>query len=178
MAMNKITHLVFGSFYPHLPDNDIALLYTKYLKSESYANIRKEEQIYLAAKWHYLQKYFETEELAEGIRKVNEEFYRKCCSQQRKTHYEKNIEKINAQRRECYERNKDKLHANEKKYRDSHKEQIYERIKKYAEANKDEINEKRKSKVTCECGAVVRHDYMVVHKRSIKHLDFINNIDS
>ena len=174
MAKNKITHLVFGSFYPHLPDNDIALLYTKYLKSENYATIRKEEQIYLAAKWNYLQKYFETEELAEGIRKVNEEFYRKCCSQQRKTHYEKNIEKINAQRRECYERNKDKMHANDKKYRDSHKEQIYERTKRYTEEHREELNEKRKLKITCECGAVVRHDYMVVHKRSTKHLDFLN----
>ena len=70
------------------------------------------------------------------------------------------------------------MHAKEKQYRDSHKEQVYERVKTYTEEHREELNEKRKLKVTCECGAVIRHDYMTVHKRSTKHLDFINNIDS
>ena len=178
MAMNKITHFVFGTFHPHLSDNDVTQLYADYLKSEPYKNIRKEEQMYLSAKWQYMRIYFEAEELAEGIRKVNEEFYIKCCLQQRKNQYDKNNEKINEQRRELYALNKEKMHAKEKQYRDSHKEQIYERNKIYTELHKKEINERHKIKVTCECGAVIRHDYMTVHKMSIKHLDFINNIDS
>ena len=67
------------------------------------------------------------------------------------------------------------MHEKEKRYRDTHKEQVYERIKKYTELHKDEINEKHKIKVTCECGAQVRRDYLATHKRSIKHIEFLKN---
>ena len=126
--MHKITYFVFGIFRPYLSDNDVTQIYTDYLKAEPYKHIRKEEQIHLSAKWQCMRIYFEAEELAEGIRRVNEEFYIKWCLQQ-KNHYDKNTEKINKQRRDLYTLNKEKMHAKEKQYRDSHKDQIYERVK-------------------------------------------------
>ena len=41
--------------------------------------------------------------------------------------------------------------------------------------NKEIILEKKKEKVTCECGSICRKDGITEHKKSKKHIDFINN---
>ena len=173
--MNKLTHLIFGSYYPCISDRDMTRTCVEYVNSENFKSIRNEEQNYLIGKWQYLREFFEAEELAECIENANEQFYKMWSSQQRKIYYDKNAEKIRQQSKTLYERNKEKMHEKEKRYRDTHKEQVYERTKKYTELHKDEINEKHKIKVTCECGAQVRRDYLATHKRSIKHIEFLKN---
>ena len=173
--MNKITHLMFGSYYPCIADKNMLLTCTKYLHAEQYKNIKTEEQKYLVEKWKYLREYFEAEELVGFIQQANDGFYSRWYSQQRKIYYDKNNEKIKQQAKESYERNKDKILEREKIYRGSHKEQIYKTIKKYAKANKDKINEKCKIKVTCECCTEIRRDYVTKHKLSIKHIQFMEN---
>ena len=173
--MNKLTHLIFGSYYPCIADRDMTRTCVEYVNSEQFKIIRSEEQLYLIEKWHYLREHFEAEELVGIIQKANEEFYSRWYSQQRKAYYNNNIEKMQLQGRESYGRNKVKRLEQQKQYRETHKEQVYERIKKYTELHKDEINEKHKIKVTCECGAQVRRDYLATHKRSIKHIEFLKN---
>jgi len=57
---------------------------------------------------------------------------------------------------------------NEKEYREYHK--------KWYETNKNKINdEKRKEKINCECGSVVRKSDIARHKKSKKHINFVNN---
>ena len=56
-----------------------------------------------------------------------------------------------------------------KEWKEENKEKIKERKIKYYEDNKEEILEKMKEKVECECGSVVRKDYLLKHKRTQKH---------
>jgi len=93
--MNKITHLMFGSYYPCIADKDMLLTCTKYLHAEQYKNIKIEEQKYLIEKWKYLREYFEAEELVGFIQQANDEFYSRWYSQQRKKYYDENKEKYN-----------------------------------------------------------------------------------
>ena len=71
MTINKITHFVFGTFHPHVSDNDVTVIYNDFLNSQPCNNVRKEEQTYLSSKWLYMRKYFEAEVLVEGVRKIN-----------------------------------------------------------------------------------------------------------
>ena len=97
--MNKITHLVFGSYYPCIADRDMTRTCVEYVNSEQFKNIRSEEQKYLIGKWQYLREFFEAEELAECIEKANDAFYSRWYSQQRKIYYDNNSEKIKQQKR-------------------------------------------------------------------------------
>jgi transcriptional regulator of heat shock response len=76
--------------------------------------------------------------------------------------------------------NKDKLSAKARQYYQKNKEQIFEYKKKYNAVNKDKINakakqyyqknkEKKREKIACECGSIVRKYSLTEHKRSKKH---------
>ena len=47
--------------------------------------------------------------------------------------------------------------------------------KEYRKNNKEEIAERRKEKITCECGSIHRKDDMAVHRRTIKHQEWLKN---
>ena len=47
--------------------------------------------------------------------------------------------------------------------------------KEYKEQNKDIINEKKKLKITCECGSVIRKCEFYRHCKTKKHKSFFNN---
>jgi len=79
--------------------------------------------------------------------------------------------------------------ALKKRYNELHKEEILEYHKRnyelkkqkileykhgYYEQNKDKIAERKKQKITCECGCVVRKSDLAKHKRSKKHQDLLN----
>jgi len=57
--------------------------------------------------------------------------------------------------------NKDKIKEHNKEYNKKNKEYR----KEYYEKNKDTINEKRKIKMTCECGSIVRKSDIACHKK-------------
>jgi len=52
---------------------------------------------------------------------------------------------------------------------------VNEFMHEYNMKNKEKIEEKRKVKVTCECGSICRKDGLREHKKTKKHIDFINN---
>ena len=62
-----------------------------------------------------------------------------------------------------------------KEYYETNKEQILEQQKEYKEQNKETINEKAKEKIVCECGSNVRKSDLARHRKSQKHLDYLNN---
>ena len=55
------------------------------------------------------------------------------------------------------------------------KEERKEYCKKIYETKKEEILEKAKVKVSCECGAIISKGVIPRHKRTKKHINFINN---
>ena len=71
-----------------------------------------------------------------------------------KEYREKNKEHIKEQKKKYYEKNKDK-------------------IKELYEKNKEKINEKKKEKITCECGSIIRKSDLARHKKSGKHLEYL-----
>ena len=79
--------------------------------------------------------------------------------------------------KEYFEKNKEAIAENNKEYTkeyyENNKEKIKERVKEYRENNKELILEKRKVKITCECGCIVRKADLARHKKSNKHLELI-----
>jgi hypothetical protein len=53
-----------------------------------------------------------------------------------------------------------------KEYRKNNKEKIQEYNKKYKTTNKEKIYEK----IKCECGYIIRKDYIVKHRKTQKHI--------
>tara|TARA_R110002049_G_scaffold97762_1_gene238093 strand:+ start:83 stop:646 length:564 start_codon:yes stop_codon:yes gene_type:complete len=81
-------------------------------------------------------------------------------------------------RKQYYTDGKEKISEQQKKYRINSKEKIREQQKKYRINNKDKINEKQKQKVKCECGCVVSKCGLSSHKKTKKHLDCMEIINS
>ena len=82
-------------------------------------------------------------------------------------------EKIREIKKKYYIDNKEKINENFKKYYDKNKEKISKRSNEYYQNNKDIINEQRKEKITCECGSIVRKGLIARHRKSLKHIAFI-----
>ena len=66
----------------------------------------------------------------------------------------------------------------QKEYLENNKERIKEYSKEYRENNKDKTNkynrEWGKMKITCECGSIITKNTKHKHKRSKKHIKFLN----
>jgi len=60
-----------------------------------------------------------------------------------------------------------------KEYYEDNKEYVTEKNKKWYEANRDSVNKRQTKKVTCECGLVLSCNNLPVHKRTKKHISFI-----
>lgn len=101
--------------------------------------------------------------ISEEEKKENEKEYRLKNKEHRKQWLKQNKEKI--------------IHANKKYYKEN-KEKIIQQQKEYYEENKKVIEEKRKIKITCQCGSVIRKPGLSEHKKSNKHLKYIEEINS
>ena len=106
-------------------------------------------------------------------KKYREENKEKIREKQ-KENYKRNREHLLEKSKEYSLKNKEKKDEYNKEYQIKNKEKICERRKELYEANKETINEKRKVKVTCECGSICRKDGLREHKKTKKHIDFIN----
>ena len=49
-------------------------------------------------------------------------------------------------------------------------------IEEYREVNRDKINEKAKEKNVCECGCEISRYHLARHRKTKKHLDYLNNL--
>ena len=81
-------------------------------------------------------------------------------------------------KKKYYEENKEKIKKRDKAYYEANKEKISEKRKQYYEKNKEELNEKAKIKITCDCGSTFRKADILRHRKSIKHINYINNKDT
>jgi len=61
-----------------------------------------------------------------------------------------------------------------KQYLDINKDNIVIKKKEWYEKNKDKILEDKRSKYTCECGSICRHDVKAKHFRTKKHINYLN----
>lgn len=108
----------------------------------------------------------------------------------KKIYYQENKEKINKKQSEYYkknkediknrvkiynENNKEKRQEKSKKYYEKNKSKIIDYQKKYEQENKNKINERIKKKIKCECGCEITYSNMPKHKKTKKHLKFIQD---
>ena len=117
---------------------------------------------------------------------------------QHKQYYSDNKAKIDARNKQWTEINKDKIKTIKQQYYLNNKDEIDARNQQYYLHNKDEIDKKHqqyylnnkdkikirsqqnyfinnKEKITCECGSIYTKHYQLVHFRTKKHINFINN---
>ena len=77
--------------------------------------------------------------------------------------------------KEYYQDNKEELAKKHKEYRNEHKEELAKKNKEYRIDNKEEISKRGKEKITCECGSILRKTDLERHKRSKRHLYFLEH---
>ena len=82
-----------------------------------------------------------------------------------------NNERCKKYKSKWYNENKDRILTERAKYYKDNTEIFKKRRKRYYENNK----QKRAEKILCDCGSMVRSDYLIKHKKTNKHL---NNIQS
>ena len=86
-----------------------------------------------------------------------------------------NKEEILKKKKEYYQDNKEELAKKHKEYRNEHKEELAKKNKEYRIDNKEEISKRGKEKITCECGSILRKTDLERHKRSKRHLYFLEH---
>ena len=90
-------------------------------------------------------------------------------------YYQNNKEKIAEQHKEYYQNNKEKIAEQMKEYRQDNKEKIAEQQKEYRQDNKEKIAEQKNEKFVCECGGKFTKAHAARHKKSKKHLKWIQS---
>jgi len=106
----------------------------------------------------------------------------KIIAEKHKVYFQKNKEIISAQSKVYHQANKDKLVEKRKIYLQNNKGKLTEQQKIYYQNNKKIIAEKQnvylqnnKKNIICECGSTVVKYNITRHKKSLKHITFINN---
>lgn len=145
------------------------------------------------------------EEHKEELNEKSKKYYennKEQINEKKKKWYEEHKEKISEKYKKYYENNKEKLAEKSKIYREEHREEKNEYAKIYRENNKEEINEKQKKyyennkekikenvkiyyennkeqkneKITCECGSITSRQNISNHRKTKKHISFLNNM--
>ena len=106
-------------------------------------------------------------------RQKNKEKIAKKEAEYRQKNKEKNREKIAEYKVQYYKDNKKNIAEYKAQWYNNNKKKILERRDEYYANNKKKIAEKLKEKVTCECGTVVKKCCLTRHKKTQKHLKFI-----
>jgi hypothetical protein len=75
--------------------------------------------------------------------------------------------------KEYYEINKNYVKERTKVYYDANKYKLRQKSKDFRDANKDKIKEYQLEKITCECGSTLSRGNMPQHRKSKKHLKFL-----
>jgi len=114
----------------------------------------------------------------EKIAEQQKEYYqdnKEKIAEQQKEYYQDNKEKLAEQHKEYYQNNKEKIAEQMKEYRQDNKEKIAEQQKEYRQDNKEKIAEQKNEKFVCECGGKFTKTHTARHKKSKKHLKWIQS---
>ena len=91
----------------------------------------------------------------------------------KKEYNAKNKETISKQMKVYYSDNKERFSEKTKEYRAKNKETISKRNKKYYMENKEKNEAKAAVIITCECGCIVRKDFIYKHRKTQKHINLM-----
>ena len=66
----------------------------------------------------------------------------------------------------------------EQEWKETNKDRLDEYHQEYYQANKEQISEKNKEKIICECGSIVIKRCLLIHRKSKKHLKYLDNLNN
>ncbi|ARF11975.1 hypothetical protein Klosneuvirus_3_110 [Klosneuvirus KNV1] len=153
---------------------------TKHLKKEYYKNKSKK----------YREKYKDEIKIK---KKKYAENNKEVLKDKRKIHYEKNKEHELEANKKYREQNKEELACKSKMYREENKEiirlkkktyydnnhtKMIEEKKKYWNENKERLNKKQSERIKCDCGMTSMRSNMIRHKKTQRHLDLIEKLNT
>ena len=108
----------------------------------------------------------------------------------RKDYCENNKEKVKKSKQMWYEKTKEQNKEQKRQYRENNKEKIKDKGKQYREQNDKQLKEKNKQyrgqnkvklakifaeKITCDCGCIVSRSSLTAHRKSKKHLKWVQS---
>ena len=123
------------------------------------------------------------EQNKEIIKEKKHEYYlsnKEYFQEKRKTYRENNKEQIKERDHIYYQDNREKILKQVKEYNKANKDKIKEWHSNYYQNNKDKwrlSNEKREQQITCECGCVLQKKAVYKHLKSLKHQNYINQMN-
>jgi hypothetical protein len=141
----------------------------KNLSSKLLFETGDEVKIYLVEKYHCNDK-IELNARERYWIENNECVNKQIPTRTIKEYYEAHKEKIKEQNKEYKELHKEQRKEKAKEYYEANKEVRKEKEKERYEANKDKILKRMSEKINCECGAVIRKDSLLKHKKTTKHI--------
>lgn len=97
-------------------------------------------------------------------------------AKRKKEYQEANKEKISEHKKIKYQENREERIKQVKEYSEANKEKIKKYRTEYRIKNKEEISKKRKVIINCECGSETSRNHLARHKRTKKHIDFLESI--
>ncbi len=99
----------------------------------------------------------------------NKEKIASRSKEQGPSYREKNKEVISERRKNYYQLNKEKEKSMHEEYVKNNRQKIRDYDNSWRIKNKDRLNDKRKVKITCECGSIIRKSDKSKHLKSNKH---------
>ena len=94
----------------------------------------------------------------------------------RQEYYQDNKKELLQIKKEYYENHKEYITQYKKLYHINNKEHIHQIKKENYEDNKDNILTKLRERITCECGCILSRGNTTRHKKSLKHIQLLENI--
>jgi hypothetical protein len=96
-------------------------------------------------------------------------------SDNKKSYYQRNKERVLSYAKKRYQDNRDKLLAYSKQYQSERKDRVSERNAEYYRSHKDSLSEKRSMVIRCECGKDITKGSMAGHRKSKFHIKFVES---
>lgn len=122
----------------------------------------------------YKQQYYQDNK--DEIKEKSSNYYehnKEKVLKRTKEYSAKNKEKIANYNKEWREKNKEKC----KEYREQRKEKYQEYQKDYNKEYKEKNKERLQQKITCECGSVYSYRNKAQHKKTKKHMAYVESLE-
>jgi predicted GIY-YIG superfamily endonuclease len=98
---------------------------------------------------------------------------KELISEKLKDYYQDNKESLCEYQKEYRQSNKEKIAEYKKQYNRANRELLNEKKTEYRQVNREKIKEKHSEPIECDCGCIIRKSDLARHKRTKKHLKYI-----
>ena len=183
--LNKNINTSYCKSYEIIKNNDYSYCVVEEVEYESKWELLNRERYYIENN-KCINKFIpnrtskeygqDNKEIIAEKNKIYRENNKEIIAEKKKIYRENNKEILFEKRKIYCENNKEIIAEKSKTYYQNNKEQLQENIKKYKEENKEKLKEERNKKITCECGCVVSKCCLTRHKKSKKHLLFLETL--